>query len=859
MTDDKNRADQAISSHKADAQDTLRQADNAATGSNQTTDKTRKFQTKFQLPDFEHFEILEVLGRGGMGIVYRAHDKRVERDAAIKTLLVEADNEQTRGRLDNEAKLLARLNHPGLVQLYEFGYVDSPTGARVPYFAMEFIDGPSLDKFAGNTPVRPRKAAELVHDLAKTLAFCHENGIVHRDIKPGNILMASPVEPKLTDFGLGRLTDQQNRMTRTGEILGTPSYMSPEQASGVVKNIGPRSDIYGLGAILYELLTGRPPFSSPDPVQTMMEVLTADPAPPSSLQPKISRDLETIVLKCLEKKPKHRYESCTELASDLQLYLRKQPIQARRTPFHRVALARIRRNPITSTMIGVLVVGILAAFTAFSLHIRTLQTELDRSQRIIKEGRDLSRWLLDDFTTILENPDGTTYVRSQLADRTQIYLNNLLRDAAEDDALKTDIAYAFDRLAAIQGQADSSSLAQTEAALANLDKAEQLIRSLKNPNTSDAQNILAQISIQRIGHALAKDNFDAARTEIDELSELVKTSQIESIERLGFSNQLAVYRFEIAFRLGEQKEMESQLNHLKSTADKLISMGAETGNSILALTHWARCSEQFLEPQQKHEELITILKDARKQIKAIAGEKLSLDTRNVLANLDTKLGNAIYRTSNFEAALDYYQAALENWQSLYETDRKNQIAQQNVALSWQNIAETELVLHRLDDANHSFEQAKKFYEIWLSQRGENPDENHHFLFFIGSKARLTMMLGNLDRARQENNQKIDGLRTIMGSNSHYRRALGDALVIGAIIEAQICGNEFLKANQSEDNEFDSAYSQAVKAIQNAIKHFEAMDDEGQGSEATRSQIKTMQNLLKEIEQQNLQYSKLRGF
>jgi hypothetical protein len=278
------------------------------------------------LPVIDGYEIGELLGRGGMGLVFRAVHKALKRPVALKIVVSGAHaGAQERARFRTEAEAVARLHHPGIVQIYEVG-----EQAGCPYLAFEFVSGGSLAQQLDGVPMPPRRAAQMLLDLARAVQHAHERGIIHRDLKPGNVLLSEAGVAKITDFGLAKLLDVEQGQTRTGTVLGSPSYMAPEQAAGKLRAIGPVTDVYALGAILYELLTGRPPFVGTSLLETLDQVRTHDPAPPQALQPKVPADLATICLKCLEKDPAHRYPSAAALAQDLDLFLRGEAITARK-------------------------------------------------------------------------------------------------------------------------------------------------------------------------------------------------------------------------------------------------------------------------------------------------------------------------------------------------------------------------------------------------------------------------------------------------------------------------------------------------------------------------------------------------
>ena len=292
-------------------------------------------------PEVPGYEIVGELGRGGMGVVFQAKQVGLNRQVALKMILSGPFAEpELLARFKAEAEAVAQLQHPNIVQIYDIGEHEG-----CPFFALEFVDGGPLDKHLRGTPQTPRVAAELVEILARAMQVAHDKGIVHRDLKPANILLSTKLEkaandtlstqhvalstPKISDFGLAKKLDRDSSQTKSGQVMGTPSYMAPEQAAGNIKAVSAVSDVYALGAILYELLTGRPPFRGPSAVDTVMQVITCDPVAPRKLQPKTPRDLETITLKCLEKDPRRRYHSARALADDLRRFLDDEPIHAR--------------------------------------------------------------------------------------------------------------------------------------------------------------------------------------------------------------------------------------------------------------------------------------------------------------------------------------------------------------------------------------------------------------------------------------------------------------------------------------------------------------------------------------------------
>lgn len=369
----------------------------------------------------EGYEILGVLGRGGMGVVYKARQVKLNRLVALKMILAGGHaGDYERQRFRTEAEAVAALQHPNIVQIYEVGERDG-----LPFFSLEFCDGGSLQQKLGGQPIPPKLAAEIAEQLSRAMNYAHDRGIVHRDLKPANILFAgeepskdkaspskdsrastkdakaptkdarsaadiakgasqskwpqsgasskgastltSPsirtprVTPKITDFGLAKRLDDDSGMTGSGTILGTPSYMAPEQAEGKRKLVGPPADIHALGAILYEMLCGRPPFLGADVMDTMNQVRTMDPVPPTRIQPRTPRDLETICLKCLQKEIHKRYQTAGELADDLARFMNGEPIAARPVRIWEKAWKWTKRRPAQASLIGMIVLALLGS------------------------------------------------------------------------------------------------------------------------------------------------------------------------------------------------------------------------------------------------------------------------------------------------------------------------------------------------------------------------------------------------------------------------------------------------------------------------------------------------------------------
>ena len=321
------------------------------------------------LKEFGDYEIEGELGRGGMGIVYLAKQKNLNRRVVLKMLTGHYGPDELRRFLE-EAETAAGLSHTNIAHIYEVGEHDG-----TPFFSMEYVDGGTLADSLRKEPPPPRDAAELLISIARALHHAHENGVVHRDMKPANVLLAVEGVPKVADFGIAKRLNNDSQLTRTGAVIGTPTYMAPEQAKGNSRHVGPPADVYSLGAILYEMLAGRSPFLPEDSETAVtLRVLTEEPVSPAWHRPEIPRDLETICMKCLQKEPRHRYPTAKALADDLRRYLNDESIHAKPPNSVISSIKWVRRNPWKSvaTTIALLLVVMVRLTGVLSTIVRAL-------------------------------------------------------------------------------------------------------------------------------------------------------------------------------------------------------------------------------------------------------------------------------------------------------------------------------------------------------------------------------------------------------------------------------------------------------------------------------------------------------
>jgi WD40 repeat protein/tRNA A-37 threonylcarbamoyl transferase component Bud32 len=337
-------------------------------------------------PQVPGYENLEEIGRGGMGVVYKARQIRLDRVVALKMIrAAELAGPEARDRFQREAEAAARLQHPNIVQVFEVGAHEGR-----PFFSLEFVEGGSLAQKLAGTPLPAAAAARLVQALARAIHHAHERGVLHRDLKPSNVLLSAAGVPKITDFGLAKRLDVEGSATRTGAVLGTPSYMAPEQAEEEGRRLGPATDVWALGAILYECLTGRPPFGGATVLETLEQVRGHEPVPPARLNPRVPRDLETVCLKCLHKDPARRYGAAAELADDLGRVLEDRPVHARRATTRERAWRWCRRNPGLATASSLAAAGLVTVTLiaiVFALYQSEVAAERTRDAATVRQAK----------------------------------------------------------------------------------------------------------------------------------------------------------------------------------------------------------------------------------------------------------------------------------------------------------------------------------------------------------------------------------------------------------------------------------------------------------------------------------------
>jgi serine/threonine-protein kinase len=729
-------------------------------------------------PQVPGYQIVAELGRGGMGVVYKARHEGLNRWTALKMMLggAHAGAEQLT-RFHTEAEAVALLQHPNIVQIYEVGEHDG-----LPYLALEFVDGGSLDKWVHRQPQPFRDAAYLIETLAGAMQHAHEHGVIHRDLKPANVLLradpengdatpktrvASPFSgsalsatglPKITDFGLAKRLQQDSSQTKSGMLMGTPSYMAPEQARGEVHEIGPLADVYSLGAMLYELLTGRPPFQAATVMDTVVQVTSIEPMAPTRLVPKLPRDLETICLKCLQKDKAKRYASAGALAEDLGRFLAGEPIRARPVgPVERLGLW-CRRNPRVAGLSAAIVV-LLLAVTGISLasylQIKQEKAETDRQYMRAEENarlQEAARQLADQRAREAEQAEKKAADNARIAgDQRKLALETLyslvtkvedqLRDKHDMADLRKEILQsAMDGLGKVSRTIESAAIAdrsmgvalqrmgdiceqagETEQAVQLFQQSLRIFDKLEaNEPPNDWIPWNQAVSFDKLGSLSREFQGDAAAA-LDYYRKSLRLRQalltkIVTPEIPPFRRKIGLivsYVKLAAFELaqGDPAAAHQYAAHALEESDALL---ASTPGDRTTMTFQAM-SLYLLGGIQAHEGAVeTARKDLARCValrrKASEDDATNASAKRELGAAYEALGDLEVEQGNGTAAQEQYRHALELYQELVRKEPKNAENQWRLGHICYRLGTASHLLHDAATARSQFSESVKIRE-----------------------------------------------------------------------------------------------------------------------------------------------------
>ena len=445
---------------------------------------------------FGDYELLEEIGHGGMGIVYKARQTTLDRVVAVKMLLLgQYATEEFVRRFRAEAEAVARLQHPNIVAIHEVGNHE-----RQHYFSMDYVEGASLGEMVRDNPMPAERAAAYLRTIAEAIHYSHQRGVVHRDLKPSNVLIDADDEPRITDFSVAKLLDADQSLTVTGQVMGSPQFMSPEQAQGTRGRVGPQSDVYSLGALLYYVITGRPPFVGESLTQTLEQVVNSEPVSPRLLNPSVPLDLETIVRKCLEKNPERRYRGAQELADDLNRFLRGEPVCARPVGRPEKIWRWCRRNPVVAGLTAALILALAVGFAAVTWKWIEAEQAGRAARKSAAKATALNKFLINDLLSEAapeRNAVGSNVTLRAVLDTAAQKIEQELSDQPE---LQAEVRHTIGSV--------YLSLSLTAEAEPHLLRALAVRRSMLGSNHSDTLAVLDRLATLR---QLQSRNEDAER------------------------------------------------------------------------------------------------------------------------------------------------------------------------------------------------------------------------------------------------------------------------------------------------------------------------------------------------------------
>jgi tetratricopeptide (TPR) repeat protein len=719
--------------------------------------------------DADDYEILQMLGRGGMGVVYKARQRSLNRVVALKMIrdgaLAAAEDRQ---RFRVEAEAAARLQHPNIVQIFEIGERD-----RLPFLAMEYVDGQSLAERLDGQSWPPREAAALVETLAQAIHHAHQHGIVHRDLKPANILLSvsrdAPAEraahprsagasqltdftPKIADFGLAKIARADGaRMTETGQFLGTPSYAAPEQVLGRRDQVGPPADVYSLGAILYEMLVGRPPFQGTTVLETMEQVRTQDPPPLSRLGRKLPRDLETICLKCLHKDPRRRYASAALLADDLRRFQEGRTIAARPTSALERFVKLVRRRPAAATAVASLGLAIIIlAVGGWTSAINQARLRRQAEANLAKALEAVDSMLTRVAAVELADVPQMEPVRKDLLLKARGFLESFLKERGDDPAVRFLAAKAYARLGDIQGML----LDEHDAAEGSYRRALGLLEGGDNSLAGRQETARSRGHLGVLLKTL--DRLDEARQNLDESVRLYHEMLAESAGSAELQKELAEALHDLATVLarlpGQRAVARQTYEEALGWHEKLAAADPDNADFQRAEAHTLNDLGNLIWTQNARDAEQAFARAAHLQEKLVERFGEVPTYRRELARTWNNLAGLYQQTDRRQLSEKTYMKSLEAKRQLTKDFPKVPIYRHELAGTWYNLG---IVLQK---DRSRLAQAEAAYQEALSIRRQLVRENSRVPDYRYRLALVYRNLGSLLSKRHQGLQAEPHLR-----------------------------------------------------------------------------------------------------
>lgn len=688
-------------------------------------------------PTMPGYEILGELGRGGMGVVYKARQLGLNRLVALKMVLAGAHaGEEQLARFRLEAEAVAHFQHPNVVQIYDIGQHQG-----LPYFSLEFVDGGSLSDKIDNKPQTPLEAAAMITVLAQAMAYAHQNGIIHRDLKPVNVLLTRDGQPKIADFGLAKRLEGDSTHTRSGSIMGTPSYMAPEQARGDTKLAGPSVDIYALGAILYEMLTGHPPFVGATVLDTIEQVRTQEPVPPRTLQPNVPEDIETICLKCLQKETHKRYESMEALADDLTRFLKGEPIKARPIGNLERLWRWTKRNPRIAALSGTILILLIAGIVGST----TAAFTINRSRAAAVKARD------------------------------EADLNAQAAEKARDEATRS-------AQAAEKARDEASRNAQLAERQANL--AMGVLQDLISKVQDKLEDVPGNQELRKEILDIALKGMDEAR-KLNDAHPQAEASRAAAYERMGRiykqigKSEEAMAQFQKVYEIVEQRFQQKPENvNRKHNLAFVLRLLAEMSMDLRR--DMAATLDYYKRALKLQEEIVQRPKDVEGSIEPTVAQAQ-------LAETHVRLGATYYRLGEPAQALPHFRDALAIREKLVvplseKPTREEQIrrynALQDLSRTWIAIGDTSFRLKDRTAAEDYYGKAVDLREQLLKEQPKAPFFKQQLGQVLGMRGEFWLRIGQFGKARADLDRAVtlsQEVAKVDANQVDYQRDLALAL------------------------------------------------------------------------------------